>query len=283
VHCRAFEACCHAVAFALALAALPVAAAAAETETLWHEAYNSRVRLIAGTQGDRIVAGVDIELAEGWKTYWRQPGDSGGVPPSFDWAKSDNLQSAVPLYPAPRRLPDGAGDAIGYTGRVIFPVRIVAADASRPVTVGLQLEYGICREICVPVEASLQLSLPAGFAVPLPQVLATAIDQVPRLAAARRPNDPKVLRTEARLAGATPRLEIDVEYPGGLDGADAFIEAPDGIYVPQPLALGEGDKNRRSYVVDLRTGVEPADLKGKRLTLTLVGEAGQSQADWLLD
>ena len=37
----------------------------------------------------KIYAGVHIKLDSGWKTYWRQPGDS-GVPPSFDWTGSVN-------------------------------------------------------------------------------------------------------------------------------------------------------------------------------------------------
>ena len=45
-------------------------------------------------------AGIEIKLKQGWKTYWRYPGDS-GVPPAFDFSKSQNVKSVTVLYPAP--------------------------------------------------------------------------------------------------------------------------------------------------------------------------------------
>src|SRR4051812_40829530 len=45
----------------------------------WVEGHNSRARLVAGNG----IAAVELQMPEGWKTYWRTPGDAGGVPPSF--------------------------------------------------------------------------------------------------------------------------------------------------------------------------------------------------------
>src|SRR5436309_312013 len=83
-------------------------------------------RLLAGNG----IAGVELQLPEGWKTYWRTPGDAGGVPPTFDWSKSDNLASVKVLYPAPKRFSDRAGDTVGYKGTVVFPVEVIPKDAS---------------------------------------------------------------------------------------------------------------------------------------------------------
>ncbi|HRD77719.1 MAG TPA: cytochrome C biogenesis protein, partial [Hyphomicrobiaceae bacterium] len=49
--------------------------AAAEVATPWADGHKTRGRLVAGTVpapgGPRILAGLEIELADGWKTYWR--------------------------------------------------------------------------------------------------------------------------------------------------------------------------------------------------------------------
>src|SRR5690349_156020 len=121
----------------------------------------ARVRLVDGgmTQGHRL-AGVQIELDPGWKTYWRVPGES-GVPPVFDWSGSDNLRRAEVLYPAPARLHDQGGEAIGYKEQVIFPVEVEASDPARPVSLKLDLHFAVCQAICVPAEATLALALPA--------------------------------------------------------------------------------------------------------------------------
>ncbi|MGZ5914086.1 MAG: protein-disulfide reductase DsbD domain-containing protein, partial [Hyphomicrobium sp.] len=115
----------------------------------WVEGHSSRARLIAGNG----MAGVEVEMPEGWKTYWRTPGDAGGVPPSFDWSKSENLAAATVLYPAPKRFSDRAGDTVGYKGTVVFPVRLTAKDPGKPIDLRLSLEYGVCKEICIPAEA----------------------------------------------------------------------------------------------------------------------------------
>ena len=77
-----------------ARAAEPVAAA-----TPWVEAQAARVRLVAGADaaraGKSFLAGVEIVMAQGWKTYWRNPGDS-GVPPS--WVSRSPTGRGVPPW-----------------------------------------------------------------------------------------------------------------------------------------------------------------------------------------
>ncbi len=122
----------------------------------WVEGHNSRARLIDGGGG---IAGVELQLPEGWKTYWRYPGEAGGVAPSFDWSKSANLESAQVLYPAPKRFTDKSGDTIGYKGTVIFPVRLKPKDREQADRCAPRLDYGVCKDICIPAQAELALSL----------------------------------------------------------------------------------------------------------------------------
>src|SRR5690606_17942397 len=98
----------------------------------------------------------------GWKTYWRTPGDAGGLPPAFDWSASSNLASASVLFPAPSRFTDKSGNTIGYKGRVIFPVEIKPEDDAKPVSLKLAMQYGICKEVCIPVDANLEIELAPG-------------------------------------------------------------------------------------------------------------------------
>ena len=110
-----------------ALGAAGIALAAASSATPWIASNNSKVRLVSGMvdNGGRpaLLAGVQLRMDAGWKTYWRNPGDS-GVPPSFNWAGSKNLKEAEVLFPAPDRFADAGGTAIGYDGEVLFPVKL---------------------------------------------------------------------------------------------------------------------------------------------------------------
>jgi DsbC/DsbD-like thiol-disulfide interchange protein len=241
---------------------------------------SSRVRLVAGgtkTAGGTYLAGIEIVMEEGWKTYWRMPGDA-GVPPSFDWSGSTNAASINVLYPAPMRMAEAGGQVIGYKHAVFFPVEVKPQDASRPVALKLALEYGICRDICIPASTKLDATLPAAPKTAEDGAIKAALERVPRAAAARRKTDPSRHRA-ALVAGSGPRLEIDVAFPGGSKGADLFIEAPEGLYVPLPTRLKEAAPGVIRYGVELPPDLAK-DLSGKTLTFTMVSEAGSSEEPW---
>lgn len=262
------------------------AAHGAETATAWVESYNSKVRLLAGQLTDgraaRTVAGVEIALAAGWKTYWRNPGDSGGVPPHFDFEASENVMSARVLFPAPQRLADASGDAVGYKGSVTFPIEIVAKDPAKPVRLAISLEYGICREICVPAEAKLDLQIPPGAAGSLPEPIAAALKRVPTPADKPQAGDPTLGAVRAETTGASPKIVAAITYPGGAAGADAFVEAPEGIYLPLPKKTGDDGKGTLTFEIDLSSGIDLAELKGKPLLFTLVSADRQAEAVWTM-
>src|SRR5690606_1564792 len=107
----------------------------------WQPVQSSQVRLIAGRQdadGREIVAGFQMVLQTDWKTYWRNPGDAGGVPPELDWTGSENVESATLLYPAPQRFEDRSGETIGYEDNVVLPVLIKPVDPESDVVLRVQ-------------------------------------------------------------------------------------------------------------------------------------------------
>jgi DsbC/DsbD-like thiol-disulfide interchange protein len=266
---------------------IPAGAAEDGAVTPWVEAQAARVRLLAGADrapaGKSLLAGVEITMAEGWKTYWRNPGEA-GIPPNFDWSGSTNTASIKVAYPAPMRVSDPAAEMIGYKTSVVFPVTIVPRAPAEPVDVRLALEFAVCREICIPAQASLELRLPPLARLGAPAAaLAAAQARVPRPQASRHASDPQLLEVRSRLTGPAPNLEIDAKFPGGAAGADLFLEAPDGIFVPMAKKLAVESDGRVRFVVDLARGGSAEDLKGKELTLTLVSEAGASEANVRLE
>jgi DsbC/DsbD-like thiol-disulfide interchange protein len=259
---------------------------ASEFASAWtSDKVETKSRLVAGSAQNQAMALVEITLADGWKTYWRFPGDAGGVPPTFDWARSDNVASAKVLYPAPERMTDKAGDVLGYKNAVAFPVVLEAKDATKPMSLRLTLEYGVCKDVCIPVEAELAVEVPvAAGAAPSP-ALRAALSTVPRTADTRLATDPKVLQVDVKLDGPNPSLTFDAEFPAGTTGADAFIEGPSGSYIPSPKA-GTGKEigtNRLRFAVDLTGAVDPVDIKGKFAMVTLVSKQGLSETTFKLE
>ncbi len=246
----------------------------------WVTEHAARTRMIAGRVesggASRIYAGLEIELDDGWKTYWRNPGTS-GVPPRLELEGSENLAKAELLFPAPVRFKDRDGDTIGYKRTVVLPVVLTAKDPSKPIVLKGAAEIGICREVCIPVQPALSLLVPPDAPTEAKDGrLTSAIAQVPR---SENPGSqaPSVARVTTRLAGDKPQVVIEAVFPGDADRGDVFLEAPDGIWIPLPQAAGPVEGGTRRFVVDLTDGADLAELKGRSIRVTLVGSVGQSE------
>ncbi len=264
-------------------AAILSAVAAPPSASPWVQASNAKARLVSGTVevgGEpSLLAGVQLRMDQGWKTYWRSPGDS-GVPPGFDWSGSKNLKHADALFPSPIRFVDGNSTAVGYAEEVVFPVRITPERADEPVELKLAFDFGICMDLCIPNEVVLNLTIPPGAGTRGDALLLeSALSRVPKQAAAGAL--PRVVAVETKLDGATPGLVVEAEFAPGAEGTDLFIEAPEAfVPVPNPLGPIEGGKQR--FAVAFKTAAEAQAVKGKPLTLTLVSDRGSTQTVWKL-
>ena len=280
---RAFPTALSAVILSFAAIAPAQSPAAQDSisATPWTELHAARVRLLAGrakTADGHYFAGLEIVMADGWKTYWRMPGDS-GVPPTFDWAGSANVAEAKVLYPAPVRMPEAGGVAIGYKHPVLLPIKITPQDPAKPIVLRLALEFGVCREICIPATATFDLPIPVAPSGAPPPEIAAALERVPRSQQNRRKNDPELKRVTVSQDGSSPKLTVEASFAGDAKDADVFVEAPESLYVPQPKRVAADASGVIRFETDLGRDLAQ-DLKGKTLTFTLVSAAGATEAQW---
>lgn len=254
--------------------------AASPGESPWVGESYSKVRLVsgsvAGMSDNQLIAGIQIRLEPGWKTYWRMPGDS-GVPPSFDWSGSKNLRSAEVLYPAPHRFTDASGTAIGYEDEVVFPVMVTPERRDEPVELKLNVDFGICKTLCIPNQANLSIELPPRAAGKVDDPLLTRfVDLVPKPAETGKL--PALGGIEAKLDSAKPELIVDANFTDGATGTDLFIEGPEGEFVPVPKPLGPAQNGKQRFVVSFASPAEAEAIRGKPMTLTFVSDEGAREA-----
>jgi DsbC/DsbD-like thiol-disulfide interchange protein len=240
----------------------------AEDSSPWQRDAHSAVRLLAGSRsGPVLLGGIAIQLQPGWHTYWRTPGDS-GVPPRFDFSRSDNVEAVTVLWPAPKKFDDGAGGAsLGYKHQVVLPLRIVAKNADKPVTLRADINYAVCEKLCIPVDAKAELAF-ASVASTEDANLSEALNTVPKHANVGDPN-PLTIR-DVKRDGKTSVL-VDVTAPDGKD-VSLFVEGPTpdwALPVPKLLEHSPPGVKRFSFELD---GLPPgASPDGAALKLTLVG------------
>jgi DsbC/DsbD-like thiol-disulfide interchange protein len=258
-----------ALGFAAALFASSVALEArAQDASPWQKDGHSAVRLLAGSRsGAVLLGGVAFQLQSGWKTYWRTPGDS-GVPPRFDFSKSENIEAVTVLWPAPTKFDDGAGGhSLGYHNQVVLPLRIVAKTADKPVTLRAEINYAVCEKLCIPVEASAELGF-TSVASTEDSALFAALDTVPKPANVGDPN-PLTIRDVKREGKST--VLVDVVTPDSKD-VSLFVEGPTPDWaLPVPTLLEHSPPGVKRFSFEL-DGLPPDTRpEGAALKLTLVG------------
>jgi DsbC/DsbD-like thiol-disulfide interchange protein len=275
------------VAAALLFLAAPLPALAADAST-WDSSPHSAVRLIAAdatADASRRRAGVQILLEAGWKTYWRYPGDS-GVPPRFDFTRSENVKQVMVGWPAPHRFTDGGDTSIGYKGDVTLPLVVVPKDARKPTVLRLDLDYAICEKMCVPASAKVELDLSSGTTQEIAQeaALTAAEASVPKPAAVGD-GGPLAIRSVRREAATPlPRVVVDVAVPDGASDVDLFAEGPTADWalpVPMPIPGAPAGEQRFAFALDgLPSG---ASAQGAALRLTAVAGGQAVEVVYRLD
>jgi DsbC/DsbD-like thiol-disulfide interchange protein len=257
------------VGFGTALVASALALSAhAQDSSPWQKDGHSAVRLLAGSRsGAVLLGGIAFQLQPGWKTYWRTPGDS-GVPPRFDFSKSENVEAVTVLWPAPLKFDDGAGGvSLGYHDQTVLPLRIVPKNVDKPVTLRAAINYAVCEKICIPVDASAELAFNS-VASTEDSALFAALDTVPKPANVGDPA-PLTIRDVKRDGKST--VLVDVAVPDARD-VNLFVEGPTpdwGLPVPKPVEHSPPGVKRFAFALDgVPPGVSP---EGAALKFTLVG------------
>lgn len=246
------------LALLLALAA-PSTALAAEA--------NVRL-LVAGVGGGRVAAGIAIDLPEGWKTYWRTPGDA-GIPPSFDAGASSGLAPVTVRYPAPERFDEAGLTAIGYTKSVVLPLDVALAEPTKSGRLVVEVMIGLCHDICMPYETRLEATIsPDTAADPAAAAaIAEAAARVP--VAADATAAPRVVSARREASGQRETVVVEVAMPANGGAEDVLVEGPTADWaLPLPRRDGPaGERQRWSFAVD---GVpKGASIAGADLRFTL--------------
>jgi DsbC/DsbD-like thiol-disulfide interchange protein len=224
------------ILFLAVTAALSCGGAAEAASSPWQQVQGGRVRLVTtglpDAQGN-LRGAVDIDLAPGWKTYWRDPGDA-GVPPQIDLSPSSNVSLVEIGYPTPRRFDEEGTVWVGYEAPVRFPLTLKLPDPSAPAKVDARLLVGICKAICIPLQARLSLDPRVG--ADNAGDAATVADAFASLPAPARPGF-GVAEAEVLKDGLVVRASL----PESAAGADLFVAAPQGYSFGQPRRQPDKD------------------------------------------
>lgn len=222
--------------------------------------------LLIGDEGADGVrdAGLELVIRDGWKTYWRSPGEA-GVPPEFDWSRSRNLAAVEVAWPAPEVFDSFGFRTLGYSGTVVLPLHLVPQDPTRPIELELDATLGVCRDICVFEETTLAARIAPGEAGPAAGRIDAAEAEVPPDGAAAG-----VTRASCRVsgAGADRSFTAEVEFDRPLGDPQVALEGPEDAWFQKTTA--EHDGTRLAIVSTLSLVDETAWIDRSALRITVL-------------
>jgi len=152
-----------AIAGAIGIAVLGVSTAAGQP---WaSQPHPARISLIseldAFVPGQTAMLGLRFEMDDHWHVYWDGLNDT-GFAPVWELKLPEGWTAGEALWPAPSRY-ISPGDIIDhvYEGvvTIVLPVE-VPADATGEATVGIESQWLVCKEACIPGEGETSLTLP---------------------------------------------------------------------------------------------------------------------------
>lgn len=222
---------------------------------------HARIRFQAEKGQEQVYGLLSIELADGWKTYWRSPGE-GGIAPQITWS---NGEQARWYWPAPVRFEISGLTTQGYHKQVIIPMIITAAPGD---ALEGTLTLSTCSNVCLLTDYRLRLN----FSQPVEAGFHDAFEQAMRTI----PADSGVSdELSAHLVGRN--LEITATTSGKWMQPGIYFDPIDGgIVAGDPDIRIEGTRLKVTVPVTDEWGEQPTTLAGKKLSLVVTnGEKAQ--------
>ncbi|MBA3581902.1 MAG: thioredoxin family protein [Gammaproteobacteria bacterium] len=243
--------------------------------------------------GQTFWVGLALTPSEDWHTYWRNPGDAGKAT-SIEWSLPAQFTASAIHWPAPSRLPSEPVVSFGYPADVLLPVQItVPADLQTDtVTLKAHARWLVCKDVCIPEQAELILTLRVGKqGQPTADaaLILDALHQTPLEA---------TVSSEFGSSHATPdagdhvgsqidlRISADAQLLNNITAAFFFPYASDIINnaAAQPLTIG---KSHLGLVIPTLPTVAEDLLNKQRDARDLAGvvviETGTGRAAWAIN
>ncbi|WP_460275221.1 protein-disulfide reductase DsbD domain-containing protein [Celeribacter sp. ULVN23_4] len=231
----------------------------------------AKIDILPGWQmanGHRMAA-IRVQLAPGWHTYWRTPGET-GIPPTFELSGSDNLARMDLHWPAPKLFADNGMWYLGYENELILPVELIP-EASGDIHLSGTMDLGVCNDICVPMQAMLDAKLSPESVGPARKEIESALADQPK----------KIIKATCKAAPISDgmRVSVDMSVPQLGPYEVAVIEHPDrSVWVSEAHVARAGNKIKVASDL-VPSDAQPFFIDRSQLTITVIGGDTAYEAD----
>jgi len=248
--------------FAALLASLTAPNAHAQTGD-WFKSHELNARLVVGSKNQGVL---QIDLADGWHTYWRIPGDS-GLPPVFSWAESNNIEDVALSWPAPSRKKEYEFYTFGFSDTLDLPFTFTMPEQGADTKLHINAQIMICNDICIPHRFDAHVEIGGDLLDTQDEIIAEAKTKLPTQSPAEG------LRIDSIIA-AKDALVVSVTSGNGFENIDVFPAIEEdkiGLANPPEIEISEHDPQTAMMKIAMPLDIKnlAEKLQGKTLSVIL--------------
>ncbi|MGB6357104.1 MAG: protein-disulfide reductase DsbD domain-containing protein [Steroidobacteraceae bacterium] len=127
---------------------------------------NVKARLVSELSsiapGQSFWIALELDIRDGWHTYWRNPGDSGEAT-KLAWKLPPGFTAGDIVWTTPHRFEIPPLVNYGYAKQAVHLVKITAPkdlQPGSPALLSAKASWLVCSDVCIPEDAELQLKVP---------------------------------------------------------------------------------------------------------------------------
>ncbi len=171
-------------------------------------------------ENETVTVGIRINLNNGWKSYWKHSGNI-GLPTRIKIEENDNMKSFTILWPRPEVEESDEGISLIYKNDIVIPISIQLNNINIPTKFKLAAEFGVCKDICMPVTKNLYFELKKPTSSFQKNILNLALDRVPKSSLEENLNE---LTCSLKANQGKFILEFVTELPDRFSDSWAVLE-----------------------------------------------------------
>lgn len=253
-----------------------VHAAAVKTPHVEVELLSESSTLVPGSS---TTLGIRIRHAPEWHTYWINPGDA-GYAFRLAWVLPEGVTVGNVQWPLPKRIFTGDPKALitnfGYDGEVMLLIPITLSEAvktEQTLALIAKADWLVCRDMCIPEEGELTLSLPVKLADSTPTASATSAEFAK--ARSKLPTPAVDWKAQAKIADRNLLLQLDVP---DKDRSATQVEVFSVAEGSTDTAVHTAYRTETGYAVQLKLASDSSN-QGSQSPMSFVVALGHGSAE----
>lgn len=206
--------------------------------------------------------GIKMKIADGWHTYWKNPGDA-GMPTAITWTLPPGFEASSTMWPVPQKFAVDSTIGFGYEEEAFFLTLITppASFDAATADIAAELRWVVCSDsTCLPGDADLKLALQVQKDLPVPNSAVAAEFEKAREIAPHKLDNMTVQRSQDLIEIAF-NME-DVPHNTQFI-ASFFPESENTIdHTIQPVFTPSNESHPHSVILKTAPDATASHLKG---------------------